>query len=167
MGAFLHDESQDSAEAGGDSVSKIKVVEIAPLTVETALHRERKDPDDNKKEHGNKGALSVEEFMEQNVEAWKEDEDICTAGMGRRLLASGMGHLERHTRRQEDEFEQRFQWSRDQRINRISFTLMRRTRRIIMCFSARNMGLRHWADRDDPRKDWQHIYKTYNPTLTR
>lgn len=66
--------------------SKIKVVEIAPPTVETALHRERKDPDDNKKEHGNKGALSVEEFMEQIVEAWKEDKDIYTAGMGKEIV---------------------------------------------------------------------------------
>jgi len=38
--------------------SKIKVVEIVPPTVETALHRERKDPDDNKKQHGNASALS-------------------------------------------------------------------------------------------------------------
>jgi short-subunit dehydrogenase involved in D-alanine esterification of teichoic acids len=66
--------------------SKIKVVEIAPPTVETALHRERKDPDDNKKEHGNKGAISVEEFMEQTVEGWKEDKNICTAGMGKEVV---------------------------------------------------------------------------------
>jgi short-subunit dehydrogenase involved in D-alanine esterification of teichoic acids len=39
--------------------SKIKVVEIVPPTVETALHRERKDPDDNKKQHGNASALSL------------------------------------------------------------------------------------------------------------
>ena len=66
--------------------SKIKVVEIAPPTVETALHRERKDPDDNKREHGNKGALSMEEFMKQIVEGWKEDKDICTAGMGKEIV---------------------------------------------------------------------------------
>jgi short-subunit dehydrogenase involved in D-alanine esterification of teichoic acids len=43
-----------------DAGSRIKVVEIVPPTVETALHRERKDPDDNKKEHGNKVALSLQ-----------------------------------------------------------------------------------------------------------
>jgi short-subunit dehydrogenase involved in D-alanine esterification of teichoic acids len=32
--------------------SKVKVVEIVPSTVETALHREREDPDDNKKSTG-------------------------------------------------------------------------------------------------------------------
>lgn len=39
--------------------SKIKVVEIVPPTVETDLHRERKDPHDNTKAHGNAAALSV------------------------------------------------------------------------------------------------------------
>jgi hypothetical protein len=40
-------------------------VEIVPPTVETALHREKKDPNDNKKDHGNFAALSILEFMEQ------------------------------------------------------------------------------------------------------
>jgi short-subunit dehydrogenase involved in D-alanine esterification of teichoic acids len=47
-----------------NAASKIKVVEIVPPTVETALHRERKDPNDNRKDHGNSTALSVDEFME-------------------------------------------------------------------------------------------------------
>lgn len=66
--------------------SRIKVVEIVPPTVETALHRERKDPDDNKKSHGQKAALSVEEFMEEIVEGWKKDEDTCAAGMGHEVV---------------------------------------------------------------------------------
>ncbi|KAF2101387.1 NAD(P)-binding protein [Rhizodiscina lignyota] len=66
--------------------SKIKVVEIVPPTVETALHRERKDPDDNKKDHGNKVALSVSEFMEQVLEGWKSDKDVCPAGLGHELV---------------------------------------------------------------------------------
>jgi short-subunit dehydrogenase involved in D-alanine esterification of teichoic acids len=69
-----------------DAGSRIKVVEIVPPTVETALHRERKDPDDNKKAHGNEGALSVEEFMEQVVEGWKENRDVCAAGMGHEVV---------------------------------------------------------------------------------
>jgi short-subunit dehydrogenase involved in D-alanine esterification of teichoic acids len=66
--------------------SKIKVVEIVPPTVETALHRERKDPDDNKKVHGNSSALSVAEFIEQIQEGWHNDEDTCAAGLGRELV---------------------------------------------------------------------------------
>jgi len=66
--------------------SKIKVVEIVPPTVETALHRERKDPNDNKKAHGMKTALSVHEFMEQILEGWKNDDDNCAAGLGHELV---------------------------------------------------------------------------------
>jgi short-subunit dehydrogenase involved in D-alanine esterification of teichoic acids len=66
--------------------SKIKVVEIVPPTVETGLHRERKDPDDNKKARGNKSALSVSEFMEQIQEGWNNDKDTCAAGLGHELV---------------------------------------------------------------------------------
>lgn len=57
----------------------IKVVEIAPPTVATDLHRERSDPDDNKKEK-NPNAMSVEEFMEEVAKGWKADEDIIAPG---------------------------------------------------------------------------------------
>ncbi|KAK6953657.1 hypothetical protein Daesc_005962 [Daldinia eschscholtzii] len=40
----------------------LRVVEIAPPTVATGLHRERENPDDNKKEN-NPDALSLDEFM--------------------------------------------------------------------------------------------------------
>lgn len=66
--------------------SKIKVVEIVPPTVETALHRERKDPDDNKKSKGNSAALSVPEFMEQIKLGWEQDQDVCPAGLGHELV---------------------------------------------------------------------------------
>jgi short-subunit dehydrogenase involved in D-alanine esterification of teichoic acids len=66
--------------------SKIKVVEIVPPTVETALHRERKNPDDNKKSHGNSAALSVAEFMEQIQVGWQDDKDVCPAGLGHELV---------------------------------------------------------------------------------
>jgi len=74
-----------------DAGSKIKVVEIVPPTVETALHRERKNPDDNKKAQGNKVALSVAEFMEQIVEGWKSDKDTCPAGLGHELVEKWYG----------------------------------------------------------------------------
>ena len=69
-----------------DAGSKIKVVEIVPPTVETALHRERKDPDDNKKTHGNASALGVAEFMKQVEEGWHSDKDTCPAGLGHELV---------------------------------------------------------------------------------
>ncbi|KAN0116954.1 NAD(P)-binding protein [Hyaloscypha variabilis] len=71
--------------------SNIKVVEIVPPTVETALHRERKDPDDNKKDHGNSAALSISEFMEQIEEGWKSDKDVCAAGLGHEMVEKWYG----------------------------------------------------------------------------
>nr|POE87994.1 putative oxidoreductase dlte [Quercus suber] len=63
----------------------VRIVEIVPPTVSTDLHREREDPDDNKKEK-NESALSVDEFMKQIVEGWKEDRDIVSAGMGNGIV---------------------------------------------------------------------------------
>ena len=71
--------------------SKIKVVEIVPPTVETALHRERKDPNDNKKVHGNSAALSVPEFIEQIQDGWKKDKDTCAAGIGHEMVEKWYG----------------------------------------------------------------------------
>lgn len=71
--------------------SKIKVVEIVPPTVETDLHRERKDPNDNKKAHGNSIALSVSEFMEQIQAGWEKDLDTCSAGLGNELVEKWYG----------------------------------------------------------------------------
>ena len=66
--------------------SKIKVVEIVPPTVETALHRERKNPNDNKKAQGNATALSVSEFMQEVLMGWRNDDDTCPAGLGHELV---------------------------------------------------------------------------------
>jgi short-subunit dehydrogenase involved in D-alanine esterification of teichoic acids len=68
-----------------DAGSKIKVVEIIPPTVETALHRERKNPDDNKKAH-NAAALSVPDFMAQILQGWRDNRDTCAAGLGHELV---------------------------------------------------------------------------------
>jgi len=62
-----------------DASKHIKVVEIAPPTVATDLHRERSDPDDNKKEN-NPNALSLEEFMEEVASGWKADLDVIAPG---------------------------------------------------------------------------------------
>ncbi|ETI23515.1 hypothetical protein G647_05317 [Cladophialophora carrionii CBS 160.54] len=58
---------------------KIKVVEIAPPTVSTALHRDRTDPSDNSKEK-NKAAMSVDEFIQEVEEGWEQGKDIIAPG---------------------------------------------------------------------------------------
>ena len=66
--------------------SPIKVVEIAPPSVETDLHRERQNPDDNKKSSGNKMTLSMDEFMDEVEEGWKKNSDVITAGPGHKVV---------------------------------------------------------------------------------
>lgn len=65
--------------------TNIKVVEIALPTVATNLHRERTDPDDNKKEK-NPNALSVDEFMNFVIRGWKKDRDVIGAGMSEKVV---------------------------------------------------------------------------------
>lgn len=71
--------------AQSDKGKHIKVVEIAPPSVETDLHRDRTDPDDNKKEKG-ASALSLEEFMEEVNKGWEENADTISAGMGKEIV---------------------------------------------------------------------------------
>lgn len=84
--AWVHFFTMNLRSQLGTAGSKIKVVEIVPPTVETALHRERKDPDDNKKVKGNTAAMSVEEFMSDIKEGWEGDKDTCPAGIGHGLV---------------------------------------------------------------------------------
>ena len=65
----------------------IKVVEIAPPTVSTDLHRERSDPDDNKKDK-NPNTLSVEEFM-----GLEGDKETIGAGMSEEVLERWFGEF--------------------------------------------------------------------------
>ncbi|KAK0266351.1 hypothetical protein LTR48_003761 [Friedmanniomyces endolithicus] len=73
----------EQAASSGDPT--IRVIEIAPPSVGTDLHRERKDPNDNKKDK-NPSALSVEEFMDDVVKAWKEDRDVIGAGPSQKVV---------------------------------------------------------------------------------
>jgi len=68
-----------------DGGNKIRVVEIAPPTVSTDLHRERADPNDNKKEQ-NSAALSVQEFMDEVTSAWKKDEEVISPGPAKQVV---------------------------------------------------------------------------------
>jgi short-subunit dehydrogenase involved in D-alanine esterification of teichoic acids len=67
--------------------SGVRIVEIAPPTVATDLHREREDPDDNKKEKNAK-ALSVDEFVDEVVGKWKKGEEMIGAGMADGIVKS-------------------------------------------------------------------------------
>ncbi|KAL4797880.1 hypothetical protein BDV19DRAFT_377364 [Aspergillus venezuelensis] len=64
---------------------KIKVVEIAPPSVGTDLHRYREDPDDNKK-HKNPNALAVEEFMEFFSEGLEKGDTVIAPGMSKEIV---------------------------------------------------------------------------------
>ncbi|KAI0018870.1 NAD(P)-binding protein [Xylariomycetidae sp. FL0641] len=59
----------------------VRVVEIAPPQVGTDLHRERADPDDNKK-HKNLSSMTVEEFMGEITKKMENDDETISAGMG-------------------------------------------------------------------------------------
>jgi short-subunit dehydrogenase involved in D-alanine esterification of teichoic acids len=65
--------------------TNIKIIEIAPPTVSTDLHRERENPDDNKK-HNNKAALSVEEFTEETIGKWKKGHEMIAAGPANKIV---------------------------------------------------------------------------------
>ncbi|KAF2836006.1 NAD(P)-binding protein [Patellaria atrata CBS 101060] len=65
--------------------SNVRVVEIVPPLVESDLHRERSDPDDNKKAM-NPVALSMEEFMNCIIKGLEEDKTIVSAGMGQKVV---------------------------------------------------------------------------------
>ncbi|KAL4950198.1 hypothetical protein BDW69DRAFT_172650 [Aspergillus filifer] len=64
---------------------KIKVVEIAPPSVGTDLHRDREDPDDNKK-HKNPNALTVEEFMEFVSDGLVRGDTVIAPGMSKEVV---------------------------------------------------------------------------------
>lgn len=63
----------------------VRVVEIVPPSVGTDLHRERENPDDNKK-HLGANPLTVEEFMEHLAKGLKADQDVISAGPGIALV---------------------------------------------------------------------------------
>ena len=65
--------------------TKVRVIEIAPPTVATDLHRERADPDDNKKEK-NSAALSVDEFMNSIITDWTADKVVIGAGSSQKVV---------------------------------------------------------------------------------
>ena len=65
--------------------AKVKIVEIVPPTVATDLHRERTNPDDNKKAN-NQAALELPEFIAQIENGLKDGSDVISAGTGKDLV---------------------------------------------------------------------------------
>jgi short-subunit dehydrogenase involved in D-alanine esterification of teichoic acids len=63
----------------------VRVVEIVPPSVGTDLHRERENPDDNKKDKG-ADALTIDEFISEVAEQLEQDKDVISAGMGKDLV---------------------------------------------------------------------------------
>ena len=63
----------------------VRVVEIVPPSVGTDLHRERQNPDDNKKEKG-ANALTIDQFITEVAEQLEEDKDVISAGTGKPLV---------------------------------------------------------------------------------
>lgn len=65
--------------------TNVRVIEIAPPAVGTDLHREREDPDDNKKDK-NPNALTVEEFMDEVRKKLERGDEMITAGIGNGIV---------------------------------------------------------------------------------
>ncbi len=78
--AFMHSFTVNLRTQLEKADSRNKVVEIVPPLAESDLHRDRKDPDDNKKGK-NPGALSVEEFMEGVIKGYEKEEETIAPGM--------------------------------------------------------------------------------------
>lgn len=83
--AWLHFWSMNLRTQLANSGSKVRVVEIAPPSVATDLHREREDPDDNKK-HKNPNVLSVDEFMDEVSKKIENGDEMITAGSGNAMV---------------------------------------------------------------------------------
>ncbi|KAK2043758.1 short-chain dehydrogenase [Colletotrichum somersetense] len=83
--AWLHFWSMNLRTQLKNGGSKVRVVEIAPPTVSTDLHRERSDPNDNKKEN-NPDALSVDEFMEQVATKLEDGDETIGPGMAGEVI---------------------------------------------------------------------------------
>ncbi|KAF4956134.1 hypothetical protein FSARC_11664 [Fusarium sarcochroum] len=65
--------------------TNIRVVELAPPMVATDLHRERENPDDNKKENA-PHTLTLEEFMSEITPKLERGDDTIGAGMAAKAI---------------------------------------------------------------------------------
>ena len=88
--AFVHFHTMNMRTQLREEAPGITVIEIAPPAVGTDLHRERDDPDDNKRGE----SLTLEQFMADIVPQWKGGNTFITAGPGHKVAEmwyEGMG----------------------------------------------------------------------------
>jgi short-subunit dehydrogenase involved in D-alanine esterification of teichoic acids len=83
--AWLHFWTMNLRTALDRAKENIRVIEIAPPSVGTDLHREAEDPDDNKK-HKNPNSLTIEEFMDEVRGKLERGDQMITAGPGVKLI---------------------------------------------------------------------------------
>lgn len=88
--AWLHFWSMNLRTQFKNANSSVRVVEIAPPTVATDLHRELSDPDDNKK-NNNPDALSVDEFIDEVSTKLERGDEMIAAGMANEIVAKWYG----------------------------------------------------------------------------
>lgn len=80
--AWLHFWTMDvCTQLSNDGNTDVRAVEIMPPSVGADLHREREDPDDNKKEKG-ADALTISGFMMEIAEQMEQGKEVTSAGMG-------------------------------------------------------------------------------------
>lgn len=65
--------------------SSVRVVKIAPPSIGTDLHRERQNPDDNKKKINSK-ALTINEFISEVIEKLEKGDEVLSAGQGNEVI---------------------------------------------------------------------------------
>ncbi|UZJ55024.1 hypothetical protein CBS101457_004344 [Exobasidium rhododendri] len=83
---YMHAWTRVQRTVLAQTAPNVRVVEIVPPSVGTDLHRERENPDDNKKEKGATTSLTVEEFMTDLKSGLNADEDEISAGIGKDVL---------------------------------------------------------------------------------
>lgn len=70
--------------------TNIRVIEVAPPQVGTDLHRDREDPDDNKK-HKSPSSMDVDEFMAEVAQKLEKGEETFSAGPGQAMVDDWFG----------------------------------------------------------------------------
>lgn len=96
--AWLHAFTVNMRTQLAKNATKVKVVEVAPPMVETDLHRERTNPDDNKKSY-NSIALELPKFIDEVERGLKQGQDIITAGTGKKVVQLWEDSLGEHYRK--------------------------------------------------------------------
>ncbi|PWN35934.1 NAD(P)-binding protein [Meira miltonrushii] len=85
--SFIHSWSVVQRKQISLAYPNMRVVEIVPPSVGTDLHRERENPDDNKKHLGASSSLTIEEFMDDVSKGFENDQNEIGAGPAHAAIA--------------------------------------------------------------------------------